>query len=94
MVLVVVGCGPLDNRDLWGNAYPPECDRASLAQIEMPIVEGEMTGILAACVTCATEGAFILIDPRMNSIERTSAIEHEKCHRKMALLGKPINWHR
>lgn len=92
----------LEDRDLWGNWYPPEC-AGSLDDVVLPIVtrpRAEMPKFWALCEMCnwpepgVPIGAHIVLRDDLYEHEKPSAIKHEKCHRKLWLLGKNPYWHK
>lgn len=94
----VRGQNGLVDKDLWGFVFPTEC-AGKIDDVQLPVVIVEPSelpvGLIALCDGCGyAAGARILLSREIPEWQRPSAIKHEKCHRKLWLMGLNPYWHK
>jgi len=86
------------DKDTFGNIYPPEC--SDLSDVRIPVIEvdGAWLDKAAGGETAGINGLWsrthvIYIKKGLNAERRADIIRHELCHEKMWRLTGDPRWH-
>jgi hypothetical protein len=86
------------DRDTFGNVYPPQCSPAVLADLYVTVMETDSVilwkgGREAGLYGGWTRDGVIFIKRGLDPVTRADITRHEKCHEQMFRLTGSPDWH-